>query len=227
MHLTCTSTSTAAAAAALLACALASPAWAQAAAAATACNDFDAHVNGHWAASTELPADRGRIGSFDTLRTTNDRLLESALAELAAEPARQTTPGLKLLAAYYRSGMDEAGIEKRGLAALAPQLAAVDALRREDLESTLGRMARVLPGAPFQLNVAIDARDATRHVLSIAQAGLGLPDREDYFRKDANSQRLLGAYRVYARRLLQASGTDASEASLDALLALASWPGPR
>ena len=34
-----------------------------------------------------------------------------ALKELAEKPSLQTTPGLKLIAAYYASGMDEAAIE--------------------------------------------------------------------------------------------------------------------
>lgn len=71
-----------------------------------ACTDFDAHVNGAWQASAVLPPERARIGSFDELRVGNDRLLTAALAELAADPARQATPGLKRLAAFYRSGMD-------------------------------------------------------------------------------------------------------------------------
>ena len=63
-----------------------------------ACTDFDDHANGPWLAATELPPDRARIGGFDALRAANDRLLEEGLAELAASPARQTTPGLKLSA---------------------------------------------------------------------------------------------------------------------------------
>ena len=70
----------------------------------TACDDFDEYVDGRWKADTDLPASRARAGSFDTLSQSNDRLLKAALEALVADPARQTGPGLKLLAAYYRSG---------------------------------------------------------------------------------------------------------------------------
>ena len=69
-----------------------------------ACDDFDEYVNGRWKAATDLPASRASAGSFDTLSQSNDRLLEAALEELVADPARQTGPGLKLMAAYWRSG---------------------------------------------------------------------------------------------------------------------------
>ena len=48
-----------------------------------------------------MPASRASAGSFDTLSQSNERLLKAALEELVADPARQTGPGLKLLAAYY------------------------------------------------------------------------------------------------------------------------------
>jgi len=187
-----------------------------------ACNDFDEYVNGRWKAATELPPSRGRIGSFDALAQSNDHLLEAALKALAAEPARQTSPGLKLLAAYYRSGMDVAAIERQGLAAVQPLLARIAKLQREDLPVLLGDLARWGIAAPVAVFVGTDAKDATRHVLSLSQSGLGLPDRDDYAKTDATTLRVKAAYRQHAATLLGAAGT-ATEAqavaAVDALLA--------
>ena len=185
----------------------------------SACTDFDAYANGRWVAATELPPDRARIGSFDALRVANDRVLETGLAELAANPARQSTPGLKLLAAHYRAGMDAAAIEKRGLSALQPWLARIDTVERAALPALIGEMARLQISAPLQVYVGPDAKDATRHALQLNQAGLGLPDRDDYFGTDDNSRKLQAAYRVYAERLLKAAGAPADAATLDALMA--------
>ena len=186
---------------------------------ATACSDFDTYVNGSWLATAELPADRARIGAFDTLRQAKDKLLAAALAELAAEPERQATSGLKLLASYYRSGMDLPAVEARGLGAVAPLLQRIDALKRDDLPALLGELARLALNPPLSFFVAPDAKDATRNVLYVTQTGLGLPDRDDYFRSDENSHRVLAAYRVYAASLLRAAGAPADVATVDALLA--------
>jgi predicted metalloendopeptidase len=182
---------------------------------ASACSDFDQYVNGRWVAATELPPSRSRIGSFDSLRMANDKLLEVALAELAADPARQTSPGLKLLAAYYRSGMDEAAIERNGLAPVAPLLGRIAAATSEALPALMAEMARLQIGAPLQLGVGVDAKDATRHVLAVAQDGLGLPDRDDYTKTDASTLRVKAAYRVYAGKLLRAAETQAGRAAAD------------
>ncbi len=200
----------------LLAAALGTPAHAaMATPVPAACTDFDDYVNGRWKAATELPPSRARIGSFDTLARSNDQLLEAALEELASDPARQTSPGLKLLAAYYRSGMDTAAIERQGLAAVQPLLARIANLKREELPALLGDLARIGIAAPVSLGVGTDAKDATRHLLSIGQAGLGLPDRDDYAKTDATTLRVKAAYRQHAATLLKSAGT-ASDAQLGA-----------
>jgi putative endopeptidase len=185
-----------------------------------ACTDFNAYVNGEWEARTELPADRARIGSFDLLRTGNDKLLEAALAELVAQPQRQSSPGLKRLAAFYRAGMDEAGIEKRGLAALAPLLAKAGGVTRETLPAVLGELSRWGIDQPLRIGIGFDLADSTRHLINLWQGGLGLPDRDDYFNSDSSSQRLKAGYRIYVQRLMQAAGSPLTEAELDAVLAL-------
>jgi len=188
-------------------------------AATAACTDFDAHVNGRWEATAVLPPERARIGSFDTLRRANDRLLEDALTELAASPEPPATPGLRLLGAYYRSGMDTAAIEQRGLSAVQPWLDRIGRAEPADLPRLLGEMARLQVAAPFGLFVNTDARDATRHALLLVQGGLGLPDRDDYAGDDERSRRLRDAYRSYARRLLEAAALPADASTLDALMA--------
>ncbi|HEX2012121.1 MAG TPA: M13 family metallopeptidase [Roseateles sp.] len=187
---------------------------------APACTDFYSHVNGLWEARTPLPAERARIGSFVDLRIANDALLHQALDELLARPALQTTPGLKLAAAYYASGMDLAAIEARGLVPLQPLLQQIDGLQRpEQLPALLAALNRVQIAAPMAAGVRPDVQDTRRHALTLSQSGLGLPDRDNYFQQDATSQRVRAAYRVYAQRLLAQTGAAAGPAEIDALLA--------
>ncbi|MFN3304772.1 MAG: M13 family metallopeptidase, partial [Roseateles sp.] len=184
------------------------------------CDDFYAFVNGNWEAATELPPSRARIGSFEQLRQANDLLLNQALKELADQPALQTTPGLKLIAAYYASGMDEAAIEARGLSSVQPLLSRIAGLQRaEDLPTLLALLARSGVAAPLAYGVQPDRKDTRRHVLILGQAGLGLPDRDDYFRDDERTRTLKTAYRAFAKALLGGAGLPAGDAELDALQA--------
>ncbi|MBB3195591.1 M13 family metallopeptidase [Roseateles terrae] len=185
------------------------------------CADFYDYVNGPWVASTQLPADQTRIGSFDALRVANDRLLANALAELVRKPELQTTPGLRQVAAYYASGMDRGAIEAGGLKPVQPLLDRVASIKTaSDLPAVLAALGRVQIGAPVATYVRPDAKNTSVQVLHLMQSGLGLPDRDDYFKDTDIAKRLRAAYRLYAERLLKASGADASDETLDALMAL-------
>jgi putative endopeptidase len=179
-----------------------------------ACTDFDAYVNGAWQQATPMPADRGRIGSFDTLRTESRRQLELALAEAEKNPDVLDTQGKRLVAAYYASGMDTAASEKAGLSALHPWLRDIDAIAdRKQLATMIGRLARLGVGAPLAVFVYPDQKDRRRNILQVAQAGLGLPDRDDYTRDDARTQAIRAAYDRYRGSLLALSGIKAEDAA--------------
>lgn len=182
---------------------------------AEACVDFDAYVNGQWKAATPIPPDRARIGSFETLRDESREIVEKALAEAALSPAVLDTPGKRLAAGFYVSGMDPAAIERRGLDSLRPLLRRIDALNeRAELPSLLAELARYGIDAPLRVGVFPDPKDRRRYIVGLDQGGLGLPDREDYFRDDARTQALRRAYETYRLRLAQLAGAaDAAAAS--------------
>jgi predicted metalloendopeptidase len=215
-----TTVAAASAAAATPAAALPAPIWpAVAPRTGEACTDFDAFINGEWAATAEIPADRARTGSFDALRVANNAVLERALKDLVEGRIAASTPGLRLLAAHYSAGMDLAAIEKRGMAPVQPWLARIDGVQRAGLVPLLAEMGRLQVAAPLGLFVNRDARDATRHVLQVFQSGLTLPDRDDYTGTDDTSRRLQQAWRTYARAMLEGAGQRVDDARLDALFA--------
>ncbi len=184
------------------------------------CTDFYEHVNADWLTRTSLPPDRARIGSFDELRMANDRLLERAITRLVAEPARQDTPGLKLLATWYASGADPALAEQAGLKAAQPLLDRIAALQGPaGLPPLLGELTRYKVAAPLSVWVGSDVTDVRRNALFIGADGLGLPDRDDYLKDDETSRRLQAAYRRHAARLLALAGAPHDDALIDALMA--------
>ncbi|WP_418317069.1 M13 family metallopeptidase [Piscinibacter sakaiensis] len=187
-----------------------------------ACTDFYDYVNADWEARTELPADRARIGSFDTLRIANDRLLQRSLERLVAEPALQDSPGLKKLSAFYASAIDPALAEQAGLRSLASWLDRIAALRdpAAELPALLGELTAHGVALPLNVRVGPDLNDVRRHALFIGQSGLGLPDRDDYLNDDATSRRLRDAYRTHAGTLLRSAGFAQDAATLDALMGL-------
>ena len=181
-------------------------------------DDLFGHANGRWIAETEIPADRGRYGSFDMLRETAEKHVHAIIEEVAQGSPEAGTVAAKV-GDLYASFMDEDRIERLGTDPLHADLERVRSIDTAiDLMRTLGGFAREgVPGLviPF---VNTDDRDSTRYVVYLEQAGLGLPD-ESYYREERYAP-VRDAYRRHLSRMLALAGQEAPEQMADRVIAL-------
>ena len=77
-------------------------------------DDFYRYVNGKWLASTEIPPDKSRYGSFDKLNDDTLDQLRSVVERLQTS-VDATDPDQRKIADLYASFMDEAALERLGL----------------------------------------------------------------------------------------------------------------
>ena len=64
-------------------------------------------------------------------------------------------------------------------------------------------------------NVAQESANMTRYNI-LSQAGIGLPDRDYYFKTDSNTLKVQQAYQAYFRTLFQLTGSSPAAATKDA-----------
>ena len=84
---------------------------------------------------------------------------------------------------FYASGMDEAAIDREGLRPLAPWLNRIAAIAsRNDLLAVIAQLQALGVNVGFHLDVQIDDKDTTAMIAGLSQGGLGLPERDYYFR---------------------------------------------
>src|SRR5262249_50372232 len=119
---------------------------------------------------------------------------------------------------YYAACMDEARIEKAGIAPLAGELEAIAALKSAtEIPALLARLQREMSGRLllFEATSQQDPADAETQIASFDQGGLGLPDRDYYFRDDARSRDSRVRYEAHIARLLEllSDASDAAKAS--------------
>ncbi|WP_226963429.1 M13 family metallopeptidase [Nostocoides sp. F2B08] len=181
-------------------------------------DDLFGHANGRWIAETEIPADRGRYGSFDMLREKAEKHVHAIIEEVASGSPAAGTVAAKV-GDLYASFMDEELIEDLGTGPLTADLERIRAIETPtDLMRTLGAFAREgVPGLviPF---VNTDDRDSTRYVVYLEQAGLGLPD-ESYYREERYAQ-VRDAYRSHLVRMLDLADQNDPEQVADRVIAL-------
>ena len=193
--------------------------------------DFFEHANGRWLKATPFPPDRAFIGVAtevaDATRFQLRAIAEQAVvAPTDAEDAK--------VGALYASFMDEATVERLGLAPLAPELARIDAVANaRSFAALMPRLMRLGAAMPIALNVGQDDRDATRYVAGLTQSGLALPDRDYYLLQgDTRFAAARAAYLRYLTRLSVLMGASESAAAesarrvleLETALARVQWP---
>lgn len=114
---------------------------------------------------------------------------------------------------FYSAGMDEAAIEKAGLKPLQPWLDLIAAAKTPaEVQAVVGQLYST--GLPFCFSfyVGVDEKNTTAMTGSFYQRGLGLPDRDYYFRPDEKSEEIRTAYVAHVARTLELAGATAAEA---------------
>src|SRR4051794_13935039 len=106
-------------------------------------DDFFKYVNGKWAATTAIPADKTGYGAFAVLGDLSEVRVHALLEKWAADKSLKPGSDEAKVAMAYRSFLDEAAAEKADAKPLAPYLAAVKkATTHEDMARLMGGAAR-------------------------------------------------------------------------------------
>lgn len=191
-------------------------------------DDFFAFANGRWLETTAIPEGRERWGA----RNEIDALTQRQIATLL-DDARSAPPGsvARAVADFRAAWLDEAAIEVRGRAALAPIL---DTIARIADQTALARLLGRWIGSDvdplnwgiyqssrlFGLAVEPGIGGEKTCPAFLLQGGLGLPDRDDYLSVEPRLVGLRARYREYAARLLAVAGFDASAERAERVVAL-------
>ncbi|WP_426517779.1 M13 family metallopeptidase [Diaminobutyricibacter sp. McL0618] len=167
-------------------------------------DDLFRHVNGKWLATTEIPADKARYGSFLILREE----AEAAVREIieGATDAPEGTEERKF-GDVYASFMDEERIENLGANPIASQLALADDVSSiAELLATIGKLERHGLSGFYQLFVDNDPGNPERYLVFAEQGGISLPD-ESYYR-EAKFASVREAYVAHLQRMFELADLD-------------------
>ncbi len=184
-------------------------------------DDFFAFANGTWLAETQIPADRGRYGSFDILRETAEADCRRIVDDLGAQVDAGTLvdPTRRKVADLYRSFMAVDAVEAAGTDPLRPFLEEADNVSAaSEIPALLGRWMRSGIGGFVTPFVNTDDRDSSRYVVFLEQAGLGLPD-ESFYREERYAT-IRTAYVAHVGRMLALVGVGDAEAAAERVMAL-------
>jgi endothelin-converting enzyme/putative endopeptidase len=191
------------------------------------CVDFYQYSCKKWADSNPIPSDQSTWSHGSKLALWNQGVLRDTLEKASANNPQRSAVDQKI-GDYYASCMDEAGIDSLGIKAIQPELSLIKALKsKKEIGAEVAHLHNLtfalLPGSNsgaqtplFGFGQGQDLDDASKVVASADQGGLGLPDRDYYFKDDAKSVETRKQYIVHLQKTFELLGESSTQAAADA-----------
>jgi putative endopeptidase len=176
--------------------------------AADPCVDFYQYTCGGWLRANPIPSDQPRWSVYGKLADENQQFLWGILEEAAKGGSERSSVQQKI-GDFFAACMDEETVEKLGAAPLRPDLEKIGRLRSvADMSSALPalHLASASNRVMLGFGSSQDFGDATRVIAFIEAGGLGLPDRDYYFKDDAKSKEIRDRYVDHVREILALIG---------------------
>jgi putative endopeptidase len=183
-------------------------------------DDFFAYANGKWAERTEMPADLSRYGTFDALRDESQEAVKAIIEESANGDFPKGSDEQKV-GDLYKSFLDWETRDALGIQPLQPELERIGGIENYDQLAVYfaSALKRGLD-APFAAQQLPDFLDPQYYAILIAHSGLGLPDREYYFKDDEKSEALRQAYVAHIAKMFDLAGLDDGANAAQTIMAL-------
>ena len=183
----------------------------------SACVDFNQYANGGWAASHPIPPEFPSYGTFRQLVDRSDDALHQILEAAAGKTNSPAGSDEQKIGDLYASCMDTEQVERQGAKPLQPEFDRIAKIHdlatlREEVAHLQGYGANVL----FRFSSQQDRKDSTQVIAAASQGGMGLPDRDYYFRDDEKYQKIRDAYVKHIGAMLALLGDDATQAAAEA-----------
>jgi putative endopeptidase len=179
-------------------------------------DNFFRYVNGRWYDTAKVADDQTGVGSYSFMNIPQKKLLQNILDSVSKA---QHTPGSidQKVGDFYASGMDTTTINQRGYEPIQPILARIDAI--SDVPSLVKFAAtesKTGNRSIIGFSVSPDNKNSGINIAHVNQAGIGLPNRDYYFKTDSSTLSIQQAYKKYITTLFELTGSNPADAAKQA-----------
>ena len=172
-------------------------------------DNFFLYADGKWYDTAQIPATQAGVGAYMFMNYPQRIRLQNILDSVSK--ANNVAGSIEQkVGDFYASGMDTATINERGYDPIKPLLARIDAI--SDVPSLMKFVAdeeKVGDGSIMAFGVSPDDKNSSINIAQAYQTGIGLPDRDYYFKSDSSTVAIEEAYKKYLASLFELTGSNA------------------
>jgi putative endopeptidase len=186
------------------------------------CNDFYDFANGTWRAQNPIPASMvmwsRRWAAGEATKDVLHGILEDSAKNAATAPPKSTD---RLIGDYYAACMDQKAIDALGIKALAREMAWIHSVAStDDLQPVIQKLNEEAVYVPFIFGSSQDPHNPQSVIADAGAAGIGLPERDYYFKDDAKSKETREKYLQHIEAMFVLAGTDKPTAAANAKIVM-------
>ena len=177
-------------------------------------DDFFSYANQKWMDTVKIASTQMGAGSFfDLIQSTNAHM--RSILDSVSKSNNQPGSIEQKVGDMYASGMDTVSIDKKGAEPIQPIFRQIDSIRdTHGIVEFVANAQRRTGNEVFPIGIGPDDKNAMMNIAILSQGGLGLPDRDYYFKTDSPTLRVVQAYRTMVTQLFQLTGEDAAAAAV-------------
>ncbi len=173
--------------------------------------DFYLYSSGKWLEQSTIPADMSSWSNLVKIRLDNEKALKEILER---DPNLSSNSNAQKLADIYMTAMDTLKIQADGFDPVKDDLAMIDGIKsKDDFMNVFTEMKRYGGGGLFSMWAGQDDKNSENVILQFYQSGLGMPERDYYFREDPKSVEVQKKYRQFIENIFVLIGNDRKQAA--------------
>ncbi len=172
--------------------------------------DFFQYANGGWIKKNPIPGEQSGWGIGNLVIEENLRRFREINEKAAASNAAKGTSDQKI-GDFWKTAMDSAKAESLGLKPLQPLFDKINSINDiKSLITVVAELKKIGPSGLFNEFVNQDSKNSDLITFTLWQGGIGLPEREYYFKNDSATINIRNEYVKHIAKILTMSGEDSS-----------------